>query len=385
MSGIRTEVSRLVDELRALDFSALPIEQRIGKLVEFQVHALPVIFKDMTAREYMAVVTQLAVLDASSALSLSMHLYTLWGISRRQEHKFAGMLDDIATHGRLMGSLNEPGLYFLTPGQLSASTYPVKATRVEGGYNVTGVKKFVSLEPFVSFLPVYCMVEDYAGSDLGVIALMLNKSAEGVSVLQDWNSVAMQDTHSNSIKFDNAFCPDELAICGEETPIASLSIQGYLFRFNVCCVYLGLARQALELAVETANTRRPPNGAAVLAKYPGIQFSVAEMMISLEIMESQMRSFCEVLDGFLAGEEETGTEINRISLIAKEVISRESESLVSNAMKITGINSLSNDNPLSTIYKDIKAAQFHPPQRDVTCEILAKEKLGVISYKQRWV
>jgi alkylation response protein AidB-like acyl-CoA dehydrogenase len=284
-----------------------------------------------------------------------------------------------------MGSLNEPGLYFLTPGQLNIETYPVRAKRVEGGYEVTGVKKFVSLEPFVSFLPVYCMVEDYSGNDLGVIALMLRKSAEGVTVIQDWNSVAMQETHSNSVRFEGVFCPDEFVICGEDTPITSLSAQGYLFRFNVCCVYLGLARQALDLAINTASTKRPPNGLHVLAKYPGVQFSIAEMIISMEIMESQMRTFCTALDDFLASEKDIDPNVNRVSLVAKEVIARESESLVSNAMKITGIHSLSNENPLSSIFKDIKAAQFHPPQRDVTYEILAKEKLGVISYKTRWV
>jgi alkylation response protein AidB-like acyl-CoA dehydrogenase len=385
MGSIRPQITHLIDEIKKSGLSDFSIDQRIRKLVELKLHAFPVLFEKVTAAEYMAVVSELARLDAPSALSISMHLYTLWGISKRQGLKFSGVLDDIATHGQLMGSLNEPGLYFLTPGQLNIETYPVRARKVDGGYRVTGLKKFVSLEPFVSFLPVYCMVENYTGEDLGVIALMVRKNADGVSVIEDWNSVAMQDTHSNSIKFENVFCPDELAICNENTPIETLSVQGYLFRFNVCCVYLGISRQALDFAITTASTKRPPNGNNVLAKYPGVQFSVAEMLISMEIMESQMRSFCTELDDFLSKNEDVDQNINRISLIAKEVIARESESLVSSAMKITGINSLSNDNPLSTIFKDIKAAQFHPPQRDVTYEILAKEKLGVISYKQRWM
>jgi alkylation response protein AidB-like acyl-CoA dehydrogenase len=385
MSRIRPQILHLVDQLKQLNIAHLPIEQRIGKLVKLKIHSLPVIFHNMTAEEYMAVIANLAQLDASSALSLSMHLYTLWGIATRQGETFSNVLDDVSTHGHLMGSLNEPGLYFLTPGQLNIETYPIRARKVEGGYRVTGLKKFVSLEPFVSYLPVYCMVENYSGNDLGVIALMLSKNGEGVSVVEDWNSVAMQDTHSNSVKFDNAFCPDAFVICDENTPISKLAVQGYLFRFNVCCVYLGISRQVLDLAINTASTKRPPNGNNVLAKYPGVQFSIAEMLISMEVMESQMRSFCSVLDDFLASKEDVDLNVNRISLIAQEVIARESELLVSSAMKITGINSLSNDNPLSSIFKDIKAAQFHPPQRDVTYEILAKEKLGVISYKQRWM
>lgn len=385
MSRIRPQILHLLNQLQQLNIAHLPIDERIGKLVELKIHSLPVTFHNMTAEEYLAVIANLAQLDASSALSLSMHLYTLWGIATRQGETFSSVLDDVSTHGHLMGSLNEPGLYFLTPGQLNIETYPIRARKVEGGYRVTGLKKFVSLEPFVSYLPVYCMVENYSGNDLGVIALMLSKNGEGVSVVEDWNSVAMQDTHSNSVKFDNAFCPDAFVICDENTPISTLAVQGYLFRFNVCCVYLGISRQVLDLAINTASTKRPPNGNNVLAKYPGVQFSIAEMLISMEVMESQMRSFCSVLDDFLASKEDVDLNVNRISLIAKEVIARESELLVSSAMKITGINSLSNENPLSSIFKDIKAAQFHPPQRDVTYEILAKEKLGVISYKQRWM
>ena len=385
MRNIRVDISQLVSKLREIELAGMSINERISKLVDLKIHALPILYENLTAEEYMAIVSELASADASSALSMSMHLYTLWGLSRRHGEQFASTLDEVATHGRLLGSLNEPGLYFLALGQLTTESYPVKAKRVDGGYRVSGLKKFVSLEPFVSFLPVYCMVENYSGNDVGVISLMLSKDADGVSVISDWNSLAMQDSHSNTVKFDSVFCPDEFAICGEDTPISSLSIQGYLFRFNVCCVYIGLARKALNLALDTAKSKRPPNGLHALARYPGIQFSVAEMIISMGVMEAQMKSLCSDLNEFLSHGGDVDLHINGASLIAKEVISRESEALVSNAMKITGISSLSNENALSTIFKDIKASQFHPPQRDVTYEILAKQALGVISYKQRWM
>jgi alkylation response protein AidB-like acyl-CoA dehydrogenase len=384
-SNIRPEIATLVAQIGAMEVAKLGIEERIAQLLALKVHALPIVHKDLRAEEFLAVVAELGSIDAPAALSLSMHLYTLWGLVNHQADKFGDIFDQIARNGKLMGSLNEPGLYFMVPGQLDIETYPVRARKVAGGYRVNGVKKFVSLEPFVSYLPVYCMVEDYAGDDLGVICLMLRKDSDGVSVLRDWNSVAMQDTHSNSIKFADAFCPDQDAICNEDTSIASLAVQGILFRFNVNSVYLGISRRALALAITTATSKRPPNGKHTLAKYPGIQFSVAEMEISMEIMEAQMRSFSAVLNRYLAGDEQAQRDIGRVSLIAKEVIARESDALVSNAMKITGINSLSNDNILASLFKDVKAAQFHPPQRDVTFELLAKESLGVISYKQRWL
>lgn len=366
-----------IDVLRDANYSTAKC---VEHLIRIGAHAAPVTEADFNAASYCEIAASLGAINPSLALSFTMHLYTVWGLYRHQNSVVRSALKEIVEQGALTGSLNEPGLYFTAPGQLDLSTYPIRARKVEGGgYIVDGTKKFVS------FLPVYCALEDYQGDDLGLVCLMLRKSSEGVRVLEDWNTVSMQATASNSVAFEGVFCPDEMAICDEHTPIASLALQGYLFRFSVSSVYLGIARHVMQHTIGSASSKRPPGGSLPLARYPGVQFSTAEMIISLDTMEAQMDRFAKVLDGFMSGDPEAASIISRTSLVAKEVVARESEKIVSAAMKIDGISSLSAANPLSRIYTDTKAAQFHPPQRDVTCELLAKEALGVISFKNRWL
>lgn len=373
----------LLNEIDVLRGSNRSTADCVKDLIRIGAHAAPIKETDFNAMRYREIAARLGEINPSLALSFTMHLYTVWGLHRHRHSVLQPVLQEIVEQGALTGSLNEPGLYFTSPGQLDLGTYPVRARKVDAGYIVNGTKKFVSLEPFVSFLPVYCALEGYQGDDLGLVCLMLRKSSAGVSVLDDWNTVAMQATASNSVAFDGVFCPDEMAICDETTPISSLALQGYLFRFSVSSVYLGIARQVMQHSIESAGSKRPPGGNLPLARYPGVQFSTAEMIISLDTMEAQMDRFTKVLDDFVSGDPNAARVISRISLVTKEVVARESERIVNAAMKIDGISSLSSANPLSRIYTDAKAAQFHPPQRDVAYELLAKEALGIISLKNR--
>ncbi len=371
-----------IDVLRDANYSTA---ECVEHLIRIGAHAAPINEADFNATSYCEIAATLGAINPSLALSFTMHLYTVWGLYRHQNSVVRPALKAIVQQAALTASPNAPGLYFTAPGQLDLNTYPIRARKVEGGYIVDGIKKFVSLEPFVSFLPVYCALEGYQGDDLGLVCLMLRKSSEGVRVLEDWNTVAMQATASNSVAFEGVFCPDDMVICDERTPIASLALQGYLFRFSVSSVYLGIARHVMQHTIGSASSKRPPGSSLPLSRYPGVQFSTAEIIISLDTMEAQMERFAKVLDGFMSGDPEAADIISRTSLVAKEVVARESEKIVSAAMKIDGISSLSAANPLSRIYTDAKAAQFHPPQRDVACELLAKEALGVISFKNRWL
>jgi len=380
-----TQHDPLLDQIEVLRGRDQTMQDHITHLIGAGAHAVPITDSHFNAARYCEIAAKLGEVDPALALSFTMHLYTVWGLKHHKNSVLHAALSEVRDAGALTGSLNEPGMYFMSPGQLDPQSFPIRARKVDGGYVVNGTKKFVSLEPFVSFLPVYCALEDYSGDDLGLVCLMLRKSSDGVEVVDDWKSVAMQATASNSVRFTEVFCPDNMAICDEHTPIMSLAVQGYLFRFSVSSVYLGIARGVMQHTISSAKSSRPPGSKLTLARYPGVQFSAAEMIISLDVMEAQMERFAITLDRYLAGDPAAEAAIVRTSLVAKEVVARETEKIVANAMKIDGIGSLASSNPLSKIYTDAKAAQFHPPQRDVACELLAKEALGVISLKNRWL
>ncbi|MBG9941024.1 acyl-CoA dehydrogenase family protein [Brevibacillus formosus] len=377
----------IIKEFNEFTFTPKNTSEKINFLLDNKFHCFPLYYNEgsFSAKEYFHVVSCLAEVCSTTALSMSMHLYTVWGLSLLHKHRVNGILGLIPDQNALFGSLNEPGLYFVSENNLNSEEYPVLATKTSNGdgYIVSGIKHFVSLEPFVRFLPVYCLTEQEDGRKR-LIALIVDKKMSGVSIRKDWNSMSMNETFSNSINFENVFVPNSLVLSDIDQSISEFQAQRFLFRFNVASVYYGIAKKAIDYIVDTSQKKKVPHTGRTLSFFPGVQYSLAEMMILLQTSASQIYYCANLVDDYARGESSVSKELNSVSLITKEYVIKSSEEIVNIAMKIEGISSLSNTSLLSSLYKDVKAGLFHPPQSDVTMELLAKDKLGIISLRNRW-
>ncbi|PZD96811.1 hypothetical protein DNH61_06330 [Paenibacillus sambharensis] len=341
----------------------------------------------LSCMEYMEMISGLSGYCPSAVLSMAMHLYTVWGLSLgANQTKVKNYLDQVEGQDILFASPNEPGLYLMAPGQMRDEDYRIHAVPCEGGYRVSGIKKFVSLEPYLRYLPTYCKVQGYQGSYHGIIMLLLDKQAPGVSVDSDWNVVSMAATSSNGVRFDDVFVPQEAVVFEVDRVPADTELLGYLFRLTVASVYYGIACRAVSYIEGKCKTRRIPHYTKPLSFFPGVQYTLAEMLILLETSRSQLERLCRTLDLYLKGSRTAGSqkELKRISLITKDYVVKAAEETVNKAMKIEGIESISERSPLSVLYQEVKAGMFHPPQRDVTYEIIAKDQFGIIPLRNRW-
>ncbi|MEH7051620.1 acyl-CoA dehydrogenase family protein [Bacillus pseudomycoides] len=336
--------------------------------------------------KYIEFLKPLSQVSASLALSFSMHLYTMWGIKYLTKFKNVNaqsLFSEIIRNNHLICSLNDPNLYFLSTKDIREKGLPIVAERKENGdYIVNGLKKYVSLEPYVKYLPVYAQIKNVETSSYGIAILLIDKFSSGVKVEQTWDSMAMKDTDSNDIYFSNVIVPQNKILISEKENINKANIFGYLFRFNISCVYYSIAENALEYIVGKCKEKKVYPKDIALSRYPGVQFSLANMLIKLETMKSQLHKLGHLMESFY--EHGENSEIDTTSLITKEYITATAQEIINEGMKIEGIASLSQNSPLSQLLLDCKAGQFHPPQRDITLEILAKRKLGIISLRNRW-
>lgn len=370
-----------IKTLKESEFATKEMSEKVNALKEQAFHCFTL--GPITANNYFEIISTFAEVCPSTALGFSMHLYTVWGLRLRENEHIQRYLEKVESENALFSSLNEPALYFTDPSQLSTKSYSLVGKKHGDGYIVNGMKKFVSFQPYVRYLPSYCLVEQENGNE--IIVLILDKESPGVTVYHDWDSIAMSSTHSNSIGFTNVYVPSSAIISVEKMKISNFSIQGYLFRFNVASVYFGIAKKVVDYIIKLCHYKKVPNSNKTLSFFPGVQFTLAEMLILLETSISQIYHFAKVLDQFIENKKEVATKINSISLITKEYVTKSAEEIVNKAMKIEGIHSLSANSPLSSLYKDVKAGRFHPPQSDITYEIIAKEKLGIISRTTRWL
>ncbi|SDM33442.1 Acyl-CoA dehydrogenase [Paenibacillus sp. OK060] len=334
---------------------------------------------------YVRLISGLSETCPSTALSFAMHLYTQWGLQKIgvDEKLIHSVLKESAS-GRLFASLNEPGFYFLREDQLNPEQFSVHARKTEQGYVINGVKKFVSLEPYVHFLPVYCYVDNPSEQEGRIAVLLIRRSSEGISVKPDWDTISMSESNSNSLLFDNVSVPYIDALFTAKDALQKTNVFGYLFRLSIVSVYYGIAKRAYDFVKEYCRSKQVPHTNRALSFFPGVQFSVAEMSILLETSFSQITRYSNLLDDVLSGKL-VSDNISNISLITKELVTRNAEQIVNIAMKISGISSIGKSNILSKLYQDVKAGGFHPPQSDVAYEMIAKYELGVLTHRTRWL
>ncbi|MNB80294.1 putative acyl-CoA dehydrogenase YdbM [compost metagenome] len=356
--------------------------EKINFLLDKQLHCFT-LMPEVDPLDYFELISRLSTICSSTALSFSMHLYTQWGFQKViSPEKFLSFLGN--EKNKLFGSLNEAGVYFMREDQLLPNHYSVTARKIRSGYLVNGVKKFVSLEPFVHFLPVYCLVENPAKQESRVAVLLIRKNEVGISVEADWDTISMSDSYSNSVRFNDVYVPHSEVLITEKNALQKTNLFAYLFRLSIASVYFGLAQRAYQYVLDYCKEKQVPHTLHTLAFFPGVQFSIAEMSILLEVSRSQITKFSEQLRLYLQGKPASDS-INLVSLITKEIITKNAQKVINLAMKIVGISSINSTNILAKLYQDVKAGEFHPPQTDITYEIIAKSELGLLTYRNRWL
>lgn len=334
--------------------------------------------------EYFKLISGLSESCPSVALSFAMHLYTQWGLQAiGLEGQWRDIMQDAAS-GKLFASLNEPGFYFIKENQLLPEQFSIHATKTDKGYLISGVKRYVSLEPNVYFLPVYCYVDNPSNEEGRIAVLLIRRNSEGISVKPDWDTISMSESSSNSVFFENVFVPNTDTMFNGKDTLQNTNVFGYLFRLSIVAVYYGIAKRAYQFVKDYCKEKQVPHTQRPLSFFPGVQFSIAEIAILLETSYSQITRYSSLLQDFLLGTP-IKDNINNVSLITKETIVKNAEQIVNLSMKITGISSISKSNILSKLYQDVKAGAFHPPQADVAYEIIAKHELGVLTHRTRWM
>ncbi|MFD2384732.1 acyl-CoA dehydrogenase family protein [Paenibacillus xanthanilyticus] len=329
--------------------------------------------------QYKDMLVRIAGHNPSLALSMSMHLLTVWGLSRIQTDFDRGhYFQEVSSRNSLFASPNDPVLYFRKLSDINPDKFPVKMTFVDGGVLVNGIRPYVSLEPFVQFLPIMSITRNPDTQENEIIFAMVHKSDPGVSVKKDWDTIAMSETHSNTVELKQVFLPTERIISRNAEIPLDMDIFPYLFRIGISSVYFAVAKTALEHVAQAI----APSISEFASRAFGLRQKLAEMKILLDTSESQLNRYCQLVESYLQGE--PAPDITSVSLITKEYVLTSAERIVELAVDTMGVQAMQPQSLLYKLYRDVKANTFHLPRSDVLKEIIAKQKLGVLTIRSRW-
>lgn len=294
---------------------------------------------------------------ASTALAVNMHQLTVGSIADafRNGQPVEPVLRRVADEGIVFCS---SGAEAFVSGPWQSST---KATPCEGGYRVSGTRFFSSQAPGAALIRI--TATDTATNELLVMTVPM--SAEGVKIVETWDTTGMRATASHDVVIDNVFVPDAAVGLrlpdGEPSRAAPFANLGRWFLTLASSVYLGIAEEARDEALRSLGSGINSNFRA----QPLTDAMIGEM-------EADLLTARAVRDAVIA-ELATPTPDPSRSLIqgtlCREIVMTKAIAVVEKATQIAGGRSYYRRSPLERLSRDVRAGRFHPPAAPVSFQL----------------
>ena len=322
----------------------------------------------------------LAAYAPATALGVNMHL--VWvGVARVLHDRGDDSLDWVlrdAEAGELFAFGNsEAGNDLVLWDSLTA------VDRVDGGFAFTGTKIFTSLAPAWTRLGIFGKQTVGEGTEDGprlVHGFLRRATAEtpvdGVSTLEDWDTLGMRATQSNTTKLDHAVVADsDISRFLPVGPNADPFVFGIFSNFLLLIgsVYAGLADRALELAVEAAHKRTSlKNGGASYAQDPDIRWRVADAALRLDPLRPELEGLASDVDNLV----NHGSNWFRYLTGAKHRSTEAARYVVDQALRVAGGGGYRSASELARLQRDVLAGIYHPSDTESIHSTVASALLG---------
>lgn len=346
-----------IEEMKASGFTVAPLPGDQGGMALESIHDL------------MVGVSRLARADGSTAIAMNMHLVVAWIVTR--DFNAAVRAGDAARRDALSLFLGliSGGSIVLTNATEAGTTpgWPqAELTRDPSGegWLLNGTKIFSTLSPVADVFLVGARVRRDDGT-YGFAFAVVFKGSPGQSVNDDWDALGMRASGSGSITYSDCAVPDSLVLpSGDwgqvDTMFLTVQTAGNL---GLVGSFVGIAEASADIAVQLASTRRKAPSGRLIGERHGIQHAVAEMRASLVTARSGVDRIGRILDEELVFAEERPPLARMHQLMAefqatKLVVNRAAIDVVDKAMQISGGAGYMSANPLSRLYRDVRAGPF---------------------------
>ena len=280
----------------------------------------------------------------STALSLSMHSHLISANVWKYKRGMGG--EDV------LKRVVEKDLILISTGARDWLESNGEMVKVENGYLVSGMKFFASQSAYgqvaVTSAPYYDPKDGWQVYHFGVPL-----SSKGVTVMNDWDTMGMRGTGSNTIKFDHVFvAEDAIALKrpqGEFHPFWNVVLT--VAMPLIMSAYVGIAQKAYEIAVAKARKNPSPK--------PHLPYQLGELYNEITLSETLWKDMVGIANDldFEPVNENSDAILARKTMVSKSVIE-----VVNKAIGVVGGGSFYKKSPLERLARDIQASKFHPLQ-----------------------
>ena len=284
---------------------------------------------------------EMAHFCGSTALALSMHTHLVAAAVWRHKH---GQPAEA-----LLRKIAASELVLVSTGAGDWVDSVGTAEKVPGGYRVNAVKGFGSGSPVADMMITSAPYQDpERGWEVLVFPVPL--AAPGVTVRNDWDTMAMRATGSNSIELKDVFVADEAISVrrprGQWHPswTVTVTVAAPIY----IAPYVGIAERAAALAREAVARR---------AQDPVLFQSMGEIGNALTVAQMAFREMIEIANNFDFAPK---TEDADRMLIRKTIAANATIATVNKAVEVVGGSALFRSVGIERLWRDVQGAAFHP-------------------------
>ncbi|MDA1228778.1 MAG: acyl-CoA/acyl-ACP dehydrogenase [Chloroflexi bacterium] len=312
-----------------------------------------------THTEIAALIRELAHYDGSTALAFSMHSHLLatliWRVNKGLTPSSEPALRKIAAEE----------LVLVSTGGSDWLDGSGTLTKVEDGFKYSGRKVFSSGSP-AGHLLVTTGVYDDPDQGAQVLHFAVPMSSPGVTVTDDWNSMGMRATGSNSLIVEDVFVAEAGVTLrrpkGQWVPF--FDVISPLAWSLVMSAYVGVAEAARETAIEQVAKKRDDRT---------VQEAVGEMDTDLLSAQTSLQSIVDLASSDYVPNADNSNLIYR----HKTIITKAAIRSVEKAIEAVGGAAYFRKLGLERNFRDIQAAKFHAFQERKQYSFSGRIALGL--------
>jgi alkylation response protein AidB-like acyl-CoA dehydrogenase len=325
-----------------------------------------------TPHDLMVGMSRLARGCASTAIASNMHITGAQAITRLWRRAVATGEERAPVMEATLRAIGQGRLVMCFPTTEPGSdlaTPMVEGTARDGGYALNGLKIFGTLSPVANlFLPTFRFLRE--DGLYGIANAVVLRGTPGMEVLDDWDSLGMRASGSNSVSFKDCYIPKASAFetGGTWGVFGAGAIEIALGpNMSLVSAFLGIAEAAHGIAIDsTVGRKKGPRGKRMAERIP-IQQLVAEMEIDLATMRAVIERTGRLADEFSSkyglGEspDDEAHAMMKEFQCMKYVVNRKAIDVVDLAMTVVGGSAYMAKSPLSRLYRDARAGPFMQP------------------------
>ncbi|MBL8359165.1 MAG: acyl-CoA/acyl-ACP dehydrogenase [Rubrivivax sp.] len=318
---------------------------------------------------YVMVAAEIGRHCGSTALSYNMHVCScLWSglIADALDMTPEQRADHEKNRAIHYANIVERGQIYSQPfsegGAAAAGKAPwgTLARRVDGGYVVSGRKIFASLSGAADYYGVLCTIDVPGATLRDSLYLAVPATAEGVSVVGDWDPLGMRGTVSRTLLLKDVFVPGTARLMPEGLYFQAAARFPHMFA-TLSPTYMGLAQAAYDFTVAYLRAEVPGMPKVLRRMYPTKQIAVAQMRIQLE--QTRALFLQNARDARVDPDKDT-----RMRLYAAHyTIMENAQAMAALAIRTCGGQSMLKSLPLERLYRDSRCGSLMLPWTAELC------------------